>query len=135
MAPDDVVEDARDVLVGLERAEDGVDRVRADLVPALDQLDELVDHVARLADLLVVALERELVAAQADRAIEPIAERLEHAVADPGELRRDFVRDVENLLHPAKCRSLHLRHAFGAESPQSCRNRLCSVTDTSHDPR
>ena len=81
MPPDDVVEHLAHVLVGVERAEHGVDRVRADLVPALDQLDQLVDHLARLLDVAVVALERELVPAQAHRALEPIAQRLEHAVA------------------------------------------------------
>ena len=38
---------------------------------------------ARLGDLHVVALDRQLVAAQADRAAEPVAQRVEHAVADP----------------------------------------------------
>ena len=51
VAPDDVVEDLAHVLVGVERAEHGVDGVRADLVAALDELDELVDHLARLVDL------------------------------------------------------------------------------------
>ena len=53
--PDDVVEHVAHVLVGLERAEHGVDRVRADLVAALDELHELVDHLAGLLHLLVVA--------------------------------------------------------------------------------
>ena len=83
----------------VERAEHGVDGVRADLVPALDQLDELVDDRARLGDLVVVALERQLVPAQADRAVQPLAQRVEHAVADARELGGDLVRDVENFLH------------------------------------
>ena len=99
MAPDDGVEDLAHVLVGLERAEHGVDRVRADLVAALDQLDELVDHLARLGDVRVVALERQLVAAQPDRALEALAQGVEHAVADPRELGGDGVRDVERVLH------------------------------------
>src|SRR5439155_18797248 len=88
----------------LERAEHGVDRVRADLVPALDELDELVDHLARLGDAGVVALERELVAAEPDRAVEPVAEGVEHAVAHPGQLGRDRIRDVQRFLHRPKCR-------------------------------
>ena len=101
VAPDDVVEDVAHVLVRLERAEHGVDGVRADLVAALDQLDELVDHRARLRDVVVVALERQLVAAQADRAVEPVAQRVEHAVARsrrapprPRSRRRDFLHAV-----------------------------------------
>ena len=49
--PDDVLEHLAHVVVRLERAEHGVDGLRADLVAALDQLDELVDHLARLPDL------------------------------------------------------------------------------------
>ena len=106
MPPDDVVEDVADVLGLVERAEHRVDRVRADLVAALDQLDELVDDRARLGDVRVVALERQLVAAQADRAVEPLAERSEHAVADAGELGGDVVGDRENFLQ--------LGHSVGA---------------------
>ena len=43
MAPDDVVEDVTDVLGLIERRDDGADRVGADLVAVLDELDELVD--------------------------------------------------------------------------------------------
>ena len=98
MAPDDVLEDVADVLRLVERAEHRVDRRWADLVPALDQLDELVDDRARLGDALVVALERQLVAAQADRAGQALAKRPEHAVADARQLGGDVVRDRENLL-------------------------------------
>ena len=65
---------------------------------ALDELDQLVDDRTRLLDLLLLALERELVAAHADGDVEAVAERVEHAVADPGQLGRDLVRDVEHLL-------------------------------------
>ena len=64
--------------------------MRADLVAALDELDELLDHLARRRDVRVVSLERELVAAQADRAVEAIAQRIEHAVADARELDAAF---------------------------------------------
>ena len=96
VAPDDVLEDLADVLGLVERAEHRVDRRRADLVAALDQLDELVDDRARLGDALVVALERQPVAAQADRAAQPLAQRVEHAVADAGQLGGDVVRDIES---------------------------------------
>ena len=92
MAPDDSVEDVAHVLPRLERAEDGVDGVRADLVPALDQLDELVDHRAGVLDVLLVALEGQLVPAQAHGALQPRLERVQHPVGDPGQLGRDRVR-------------------------------------------
>ena len=98
VAPDDVLEDVADVLGLVERAEHGVDGDRADLVAALDQLDELVDDRARLGDARVVALERQLVAAQADRAVQPLAQRSEHAVPDARQLGGDVVRDRENFL-------------------------------------
>src|SRR5204863_6103240 len=67
VTPDDVLEDVTDVLRLVEGAEHRVDGRRPDLVPALDQLDELVDDRARLDDLPLVALDRQLVAAQPDR--------------------------------------------------------------------
>ena len=64
MPPDDILEDLARVAGGVDGGEDGVDRARPDRVAALDELDELVDHCARLADFRVVTLEREPVAAQ-----------------------------------------------------------------------
>jgi hypothetical protein len=58
-----VLEDVADVLGLVERAEHGLDRGRADLVAAFDQLDELVHDGARLRHLRLVALEREPVPA------------------------------------------------------------------------
>ena len=101
MPPDDVVEDVADVLGLVERAEHGVDGARADLVPALDELDELVDDRAGLGDARVVALERQLVAAQADRAVQTLAQRAQHGVSDARQLGGDVVRDRENFLQPA----------------------------------
>ena len=98
MTPDDVLEDVAHVLGLVERRDDRADRVRADLVPALDELDELVDDRPRRHDVLVVAAEREPVPAQGDRAAEPLAQRVEDAVLDPRELGRDLVRDVQHLL-------------------------------------
>ena len=92
------------VLGLVDRAEDGVDGAGADLLAALDELDELLDDRLRLGDLQVVAGEREAVSAQVDGAAEPVAERVEHSVADARELRRDLVRDVENRLHKRQCR-------------------------------
>src|SRR5439155_18212559 len=61
VTPDDVLEDRADVLSLVERVEDRVDCARADLLPGLDEVDELVHHRARLGDLRVVALDRELI--------------------------------------------------------------------------
>ena len=99
MTPDDVVEHVADVLGLVERSDDRADRVGPDRVPALDQLDELVDHGARFRDAGVVPGERQPVAAQRDRAAEALAQRVEHAVGDPGELRRDLVRNGQDFLH------------------------------------
>ena len=53
--PDDVGEDLADVLRLVDRAEDRVDGAGADLLAALDELDELLDDRLRLGDLDVVA--------------------------------------------------------------------------------
>ena len=78
------------------------DDVREDL----DELDEFLDDRLRLGDLQVFTGECEPVAAQVDGAAEPVAERVEHAVADARELRRDLVRNVQNRLHEGQCRAL-----------------------------
>ena len=113
MTPDDVLEDVADVLRLVERRHDGADRVRADRVAALDQLDELVQHGPGLHDAGLVAGERQPVAAQRDRAAEPFAQGVEHAVADPGQLGRDLVRNGENVLHGSQCRGGSLRRLPG----------------------
>jgi hypothetical protein len=91
MAPDDVVEDLADVLGLLKRGHDRIDGRRADLVAALDEVGEFVDDGSRLLDAWLVALDREPVAAQHDRAAEPFPKGAEHAVADRRELGRDLV--------------------------------------------
>ena len=112
----ELVEGGHDVGSQTVDAEHGVDRLRADLVAALDQLDELVDHRARLGDVVVVALQRQLVAPEPDRAVEPVAQGLEHPVPEPGQLGRDGVREIENFLHAHQCRSQHIWHASGADT-------------------
>jgi hypothetical protein len=91
-------------------------------VAALDHLDELVDDGAGLGHALVVALDRQPVAAQADRATQSVAERVEHAVANRGELSRNVVRDIEHLLHGPKCRAPATAHrdGFGSIPSQTC---------------
>jgi hypothetical protein len=97
VAPDDVAEDLLHALRLVERLHDGVHGVRADLLPGLDQLDELVDDRSRRRDLDVVTGDRQPVATQQDVDLQPVAQRLENAVADRRELRGDVVRDVEGL--------------------------------------
>ena len=57
VAPDDVVEDLAEVLGLVERGEHRVDRARADLVAALDELDELVDTARASRHVGLVALD------------------------------------------------------------------------------
>ena len=60
---------------------------------------ELVDDLPRLAHLLVVSVERQLVAAQPDRAAETVAQRVEHALPHHRQLSRDRIGNIENFLH------------------------------------
>ena len=66
VAPDDVVEDLGRALVGVEGAGHRFDRPRRDVVPLLDQLDQLVDHGRRRLHVAGVAVEGEDVAAQVE---------------------------------------------------------------------
>jgi len=70
-------------------------------VTTLDELDELVDDGARLGNPAALAVERELVAAERDRATEPVAQRVEHAVGDAGELGRNLIGNDDHILHVA----------------------------------
>ena len=84
--------------------------VPGSIAPALDELDELVDDGARLRHLSTVALDRKLVAAEADGAAKPVAKRDEHAVGDARQLGGDRVRDGQRLPHRAQCRAERRRH-------------------------
>ena len=101
MAPDHIVEDVADVLGLVESSEHGVDRPGADLVSAFHEVDELVDDRAGLRDAGVLALQRQLIPAEPDRAVEAFSERAEDAVADARQLGGDVVGDRENFLQPA----------------------------------
>ena len=92
--------------------DDCVDGGRPDLVPALDELDELVDDSTRGGDPVVRALDRQLVAAQADRAVQPVAQRVEHAVADSSRARRRLRSGLEST----SC----TRFSVGRASAVSC---------------
>ena len=99
MTPDHVLEDVAYVLALLQHAQHGVDRAGADLMAALDEFDELPDDGTRLCDALILALDGQAVAAQSDRAAEPVAKRLEDAVADACQLGRNVVRNGQDFLH------------------------------------
>jgi hypothetical protein len=95
-------------------------------VAALDQLGELVDDRPSLDHIRVVALDRQPVAAQLQRDPQPLAECVEHAVADSCELGGDVVRDGENFLHSALSvgareapTAIRSRDGFGAKSAQT----------------
>ena len=62
---------------------------------ALDQADELVDDGRGLADVALVAVEREDVAAQEDVAADPLLELAEDRVLGARELGRDVVFERE----------------------------------------
>jgi hypothetical protein len=104
VAPHDVFEHLAHVFDLIERDEHGVHGRRADLLTAFHELDELVDDGARLVHALVLPLDRQPVSTQANRAPEPVAERVEHAVADRSQLGGDVIRDREHLLHGPQCR-------------------------------
>ncbi len=109
MTPDDVLEDVADVGRLLERPEHRVDGARTDRVARFDELDELVEHGPRAFDVVLLAVERQPVASQHDRAAEAIAQRLEDAVVDRGQLGRDLVRNREDVLQPFQSRRRPLR--------------------------
>ena len=108
----------------------GVDRARPDLVAALDQLDELVDDCPRLGHVRLLALDREPVAAEQDRAVEPVAQRVEHAVAHAGELGCDVVRDREDFLHRSQCRAGTRRNARLARCVRPAFRHRLAVDET-----
>ncbi len=91
VAPDDVLEHARRRFVRVERAGDGGDRARADLVPARDQVGELAHDALAGERLALLAVEREHVAAQEHLAVEMRLERAQHGVLAARQLGGDFV--------------------------------------------
>ena len=99
VTPHDVAEDGLHVLGLIDRVQHGVNRPRPDLLAGLDELDELVHDSTRLGHVDVVARDCEPVSTQENRALQPVAERIEDAVADCRQLRSDVVGDVECLLH------------------------------------
>jgi hypothetical protein len=72
-------------------------------MPVLDQVDELTEDRAGLPHVRVVALERQPVAPEQDRAAEPVAHAPEDAVVDGREFRGDLIGNGQNFLQRAKC--------------------------------
>ena len=89
VAPDDVVEDRRRALFGVECAGHRFDGPGRDLVALLDQLDHLVDHGGRLLQVTRVAVEGEHVAAQVDFHRQAVAQPAQDRVLGAGELGGD----------------------------------------------
>jgi hypothetical protein len=103
-------------LRGVEGGQNGIDGSRADCLPALDELDELVDDRAGLPDAALLSLESKAVAAEKEGDAEAIAEGVEDAVVDRGELGRDLVGNRENFLQRTEC-----SEAGGADRPRGHR--------------
>ena len=57
--------------------------------------------------------------------MQPVAQRVEHAVADTGELGGDIVRDIEDFLHALSVGRRTRRNAL----THPCVNRHGPVTD------
>ena len=109
MAPDDVAEELLDVLGLVDRVQHRVHGRWTDRLSGLDELDQLVQDGAGLRHVDVVALDRHAVSAEADRAVEAVAQGFDDAVADPAELGGDVVGDVQDLLHPPQFRRVPTR--------------------------
>ena len=99
VAPDDGVEDLAHVLACLERAEHGVDGVRrrSGGRPRRGRRARRSPRAPRRPG--VVALERQLIAAQANVQPRRSLRASSTPSRDPGQLGGDRVRDVEGLLH------------------------------------
>ena len=80
VSPDDVVEDLRRALLGVHRTRHRADRRRRELVTALDQVDQLLDHGRGVANLALVPVQGQNVPAQAQVAADPALELTEHGV-------------------------------------------------------
>ena len=91
--PDDVLEDLGRALVLVESAGDRLDRAGGDLVPLLDQVDQLADHGLGGADVAGVAVQREDIAAQEEVDVEMPLQGLQDRVLGAGQLRGDGVVD------------------------------------------
>ena len=83
----------------VERAADGLDRARGDLVALRDQLGELADDRRGRVDGGGLAVEREHVAAQVDLAVEMPLERSQHRVLAAGQLGGDGIVKLDRPAH------------------------------------
>ena len=95
VAPDDVLEDLGRRVVLVERARHRLDRPRSDLVALGDQLGQLADDLLGRADRVLLAVEREHVAAEKDLTIEMALKGAQDGVTAAGQLSRDGVVDLD----------------------------------------
>ena len=95
MAPDDVLEHLGGRLALVEHARDGLDRGRPELVAARDERGQLAHDRRRGLHRVGLAVERDDVAAQVDRAVEVVLERAQDLVLGAGQLGRDLVGELE----------------------------------------
>src|SRR5439155_14933727 len=140
MAPHDVLEHFADVLRLVERRQHGANGFRPALVTSHDGLDQLFHDRPGGGSMSLVTVQGQPVPAQADRALEPLAERVENAVLHPRELRRDDVRDIQDLLHPFSVETVRtVRDERLARSGQLFldqlrdRRAVCPARDLVHD--
>ena len=95
MAPDDVLEHLGGRLALVEHARDRLDRRRADLVPAGHERGQLAHHGGAGLHRVGLAVERDDVAAQVDRAVEVLLERAQDLVLGAGQLGGDLVGELQ----------------------------------------
>ena len=95
VAPHDVLEDLGGRLALVEHARHRLDRGRPELVPARHQRGQLAHHGGRGLHRVGVAVERDDVPAQEDRAVQVLLERAQDLVLRAGQLGRDFVGELK----------------------------------------
>ena len=97
--PDDVLEDLGRRAVLVQRAGDGGDRAGRDVVALLDERGELLDDDRGGVDRLLLAVEREHVAAQPQVALDVALERAQHRVAAARQLGCGLVGELDLQAH------------------------------------
>src|SRR5205807_9039860 len=101
MAPDHVFQDAGGRLVRVQRAGDGLDGPRSDLVALGDEVGELAHHGLPRVHRLAGALQRDHVAPQEDVAVQVPLQRLEDRVLRPRQAGGHLVGKLQLTPHYA----------------------------------
>ena len=110
--------------MGVERAGDGGDRAGADLVAPRDQVGELAHDPLAELHLALLAVERQQVAAQEHAAVEMGLERPQDRVLAAGQLRRDFVGQLDLRSHPCRAARTSPGHALAVGAAVDLGHRL-----------